>query len=83
MFFSVCCSKVFLLKPFGKPGKPCGAKGTQNHPKQGVFRKKKKKKNDGLVHHFGNQAMGQNLRYLFGDGYPPKVVYFKGFWDVH
>ena len=25
-------------------------------------------------------AVGQNLRYLFGD-YPPKVVYFKGFWD--
>ena len=21
--------------------------------------------------------MGQNLRYLFGVGYPPKVVYFK------
>ena len=30
-----------------------------------------------------NMAMGQNLRYLFGDDYPPKVVYFKGFWDVH
>ena len=28
-------------------------------------------------------AVGQNLRYLFGDHYPPKVVYFKGFWDVH
>ena len=28
-------------------------------------------------------AMGQNLRYLFGDDYPSKVVYFKGFWDVH
>ena len=28
-------------------------------------------------------AMGQNLRNLFGDDYPPKVVYFKGFWDVH
>ena len=28
-------------------------------------------------------AVGQNLRYLFGDDYPPKVVYFKGFWDVH
>ena len=27
-------------------------------------------------------AVGQNLRYLFGD-YRPKVVYFKGFWDVH
>ena len=27
--------------------------------------------------------MGQNLRYLFGVDYPPKVVYFKGFWDVH
>ena len=27
--------------------------------------------------------MGQNLRYLFGDDYPPKIVYFKGFWDVH
>ena len=24
-------------------------------------------------------AMGQNLRYLFGDDYPPKIVYFKGF----
>ena len=24
-------------------------------------------------------AVGQNLRYLFGDDYPPKVVYFKGF----
>ena len=28
-------------------------------------------------------AVGQNLRYLFGVGYPSKVVYFKGFWDVH
>ena len=28
-------------------------------------------------------AVGQNLRYLFGDDYPPKVVYFEGFWDVH
>ena len=28
-------------------------------------------------------AVGQNLRYLFGDDYPPKVVYFNGFWDVH
>ena len=28
-------------------------------------------------------AMGQKLRYLFGDDYPPKVVYLKGFWDVH
>ena len=28
-------------------------------------------------------AVGQNLRYLFGVGYPPKVVDFKGFWDVH
>ena len=28
-------------------------------------------------------AMGLNLRYLFGDDYPPKIVYFKGFWDVH
>ena len=28
-------------------------------------------------------AVGQNLRYLFGVGYPPKVVYFKGFWNVH
>ena len=28
-------------------------------------------------------AVGQNLRYLFGVDYPPKVVYFKGFWDVH
>ena len=28
-------------------------------------------------------GVGQNLRYLFGDDYPPKVVYFKGFWDVH
>ena len=27
-------------------------------------------------------AVGQNL-YLFGDDYPPKIVYFKGFWDVH
>ena len=27
--------------------------------------------------------MGQNLRYLFGDDYPPKLVYFKGFWDVY
>ena len=30
-----------------------------------------------------NTAVGQNLRYLFGDDYPPKVVHFKGFWDVH
>ena len=30
-----------------------------------------------------NLAMGQNLRYLFGDDSPPKIVYFKGFWDVH
>ena len=28
-------------------------------------------------------AVGQNLTYLFWDDYPPKVVYFKGFWDVH
>ena len=28
-------------------------------------------------------AVGQNLRHLFGDDCPPKVVYFKGFWDVH
>ena len=28
-------------------------------------------------------AMGQNLGYLFGDDYPPKIIYFKGFWDVH
>ena len=27
-------------------------------------------------------AVGQNLRYLFGDDYPPKIVYFQGFWDV-
>ena len=29
-------------------------------------------------------AIGQNLRYsyLFGDDYPPKIAYFKGFWDV-
>ena len=32
---------------------------------------------------FPKMAVGQNLRYLFGVGYPPKVVYFKGFWDVH
>ena len=30
-----------------------------------------------------HMAVGQNLRYLFGDDYPAKVVYFKGFWDVH
>ena len=30
-----------------------------------------------------DMAVGQNLRYLFWDDYPPKVVYFKGFWDVH
>ena len=28
-------------------------------------------------------AMGQNLRYLYGDDYPPKIVYFKGFLGVH
>ena len=32
---------------------------------------------------FHDVAVGQNLRYLFGDDYPPKVIYFKGFWDVH
>ena len=32
---------------------------------------------------FGDQAMGQNLRYLFGVGYPPKVVLKKKKWDVH
>ena len=26
--------------------------------------------------------VGQNLRYLFGDDDPCKVVCFKGFWDV-
>ena len=29
-----------------------------------------------------HMAVGQNLRYLFGDDYP-QGVYFKGFWDVH
>ena len=28
-------------------------------------------------------AVGQNLRYLFWDDYPSKVVYFKGFLGVH
>ena len=28
-------------------------------------------------------AVGQNLRYLFGDDYPPKIVDFKGFLGVH
>ena len=27
-----------------------------------------------------HMAVGQNLRYLFGDDYPPKVVYFKRFF---
>ena len=33
----------------------------------------------GAFHHFPvlYMAVGQNLRYLFGVGYPPKVVYFK------
>ena len=35
------------------------------------------------VHWKAKLAMGQNLRYLFWDDYPPKIVYFKGFWDVH
>ena len=33
--------------------------------------------------HICEVAVGQNLRYLFGDDQPPKVAYFKGFWDVH
>ena len=33
---------------------------------------------------FCEVAVGQNLSYrLFEDSYPPKVVYFKGFCDVH
>ena len=31
---------------------------------------------------FHYMAMGQNLRYLFGDDYPPKIVYFKGFRPI-
>ena len=32
---------------------------------------------------FHDVAVGQNLRYLFGVGYHPTIVFFKGFWDVH
>ena len=28
-------------------------------------------------------AVGQNLRYLFGVGYHPTIVFFKGFLGVH
>ena len=28
-------------------------------------------------------AMGQNLMYLFGVGYHPTIVFFKGFLGVH
>ena len=30
-----------------------------------------------------DMAVGENLRYLFGVGYHPTIVFFKGFWDVH
>ena len=30
-----------------------------------------------LMDLIGDLAVGQNLRYRFGDDYPPKVVYFK------
>ena len=30
-----------------------------------------------------HMAVGQNLRYLFGVGYHPTIVFLKGFWDVH
>ena len=29
-----------------------------------------------------NMAVGQNLSYLFGDGYHPTIVFFKGFLRV-
>ena len=51
-------------------------KGCGN-PKRGVVLCK------ALSSNFCHMAVGQNLRYLFGDDYPSKVVYFKGFWDVH
>ena len=37
----------------------------------------------GCVDSAQDMAVGQNLRYLLGDDYPPKVVYFKGFLGVH
>ena len=42
------------------------------------FRRRSLKPTEKMILH-----LGQNPRYLFGDYYQPKVVDFKGFWDVH
>ena len=78
----------FLRKPPSHPAKP------QKHSNPSKLHEyhiqKDRKKNDPFHPKTPkpcrlslNMAVSQNLRYLFGVGYQPTIVFFKGFLGVH